>query len=419
MIERKKTTQDFKNEYLQYKNSFVDFNASVIDYMLDPVPLETPQQLMLLHAARFAVPEKTWGVMFQIELEHAWIVPTLLTDDDKDFIRDTYYRDYQLRMHRIEITTKVLEVVDALETRPFKLGNDRILTRVCGYITDIDICHYDNFAPIPIRKVDIMDIIRLLYEHRHIPEIYIDAHRVLTTEIFDFLRSPVVTAKPLLATGILLVAPQVMDVVPQTIDYKLTVGDYETALIGAVENISLQDEYNRPVIAEAVFFEMEAIPEFPGILTPQEVTKLHTLDGVPQLSEKVKDRILELGYQMKNTKIRIVSCIAVGDYDTYEYFQEKVTYTMSRSEGTKEIPYKDISNLYEISSDLIGKFKSKGLVDAAVRDFVRIYRKRLRKEEYKLSKEYNETPEYRFIHSSHRDDGYDHFVHSRKKYKDK
>jgi len=414
MIEKRKTTQDFKKEFLEYKSSFVDFNASVIDFMLNPYPLDTPAQRCLGVAAKFAVPEKQWMTQ-DSEPQYSWIMVTLISDEDKDFLRDSYYRDFQLREYRLKITQKMLEVLDCLETKPYKLSAERILLRVCGYITDIDISHFDKYQFSPLRKIDVKDIILQLITHQLIPDIYIDAVKVLVEEIYEVYRNPVTAAPPLLAVGDLNVVAELVEVNYEKIAYPMQVGTYESSMAEIAENVALQDDLGRPVVVEAVFFEMEAVPEFPGMLTPQVSYKLDTLDGLPQLPERIQNRMRILGRLHNNCNVVKISSVLVGDDDTYEYFEERSIFSLQLSNSSQDVPYKSMSDLYDWKCDLISKHKD-GLFLDSVRKYVDLYKQRLRKEELKLAKDYYNEPEYRYRNTNRDDDG---FGSKRQKYKDK
>jgi len=410
----KKTTQDFKDEFLLQKNTYVDFNQSVIDFMMDPYRLVTPLQSLLVVVAEALVPEKDWS-SFGVKPMYSWILLSLLSQNDKDYIRDYYFREVQLRDFRQEIVRKVKDVLLEMETHPYKLNNDRILTRVCGYITDIDIGYYDKYVVSTVKKVDIKDIILQLIAYTLVPSIYIDTVKVLVEEIFSEIRHEDYKHPSLILAGHSQIAADIVTIPMENIPIIHSVGEYEPALAGIVETVSADDELGRPVIVEGLYIELDAVPEYPGILTPQCREMLDEKDGVPQLSDKMKSRMLSICGKYDNYQVTLVSCVVVGNDDEYELFEERYQYSLSQYKHSPSVPFRYISDLLNSKlCDMSFKHKVRGELEAVVASYVSNYKKKLSKTTELLSEGYHEN--YAIGNSSDQLGGY---RSKRTKFKDK
>jgi len=320
------TTQHYREIYESYVKPFLEREDLVVDFLRVPYKSGDAAHSCLCLIAHRVDPSRNWTV-YCAPLEYSWIVDTLVPQDfiDRVFTRFMTLKQWDSQGEAILIQLR--DVVRVMTTEPFSLNKDRILTRVAGYITDMDEKHRSLYVFKPYKRVDYRDILVNLINYNLIPKVFNETLNIVITQFMERIQDPDYLFPPVVVVGasdilVEVISTEIKNKNPNEFtkfDNLVEIqGSYEEVAIKAISDVASEFTDDKVIVYLKDTYELLLIDDLPG---PSKITKDQS------------DALCHLGYNSAINKVYKVSILAFGDRNRHHVFKKTFEGKLLKKDG--------------------------------------------------------------------------------------
>jgi len=266
-----------------------------------------------------------------------YLASSYMTKDVEDMFFAEVSRRDQLANKNL-IFEELDHVTKVLETHPYKLDEDYVLTFVSGCVTNMNVKALRNFVAKKLRKADYVDVLHKLVDYKKIPQLYQEAINSLATEYYARV------TKTGGVNPVLIIASSSVEKVDSILQElrnipELSSEDFEVKTEKIVEIQGSYDEivvakakevyekYEVPVIVEDTGLEISCLKGNPGPYIKDFMTSMTPMD------------IYNLCRSSGNYKATLVSAVAISDGEVGTSFIARQAVTVGKPIIKKTVYY--------------------------------------------------------------------------------